>query len=193
MRWSYFRRSVSGLNAEKGVFLLAALWLFAMGVRLIQAPEMPDWGPPRTSGCARDVSGAGLNDVMPYPEGGSDPFVDLEELAEPPQPPEPPEPTEAPEPPEPTEAPRPRERPGAQEPPEPEEPHIAVSPGLSPRFVGTLSVEDSGTYTFIAEGDEYVSIAPGEDRSGRYRLIKRSATHIVVEDRSSRRFQIPLP
>jgi hypothetical protein len=62
-----------------------------------------------------------------------------------------------------------------------------------PRFVGTLSVEDSGTYTFVEEGDEYMVIGPGGGEAGRYRLVSRTETCIVLKDSSGRLHRVPVP
>jgi hypothetical protein len=68
-----------------------------------------------------------------------------------------------------------------------------VPPRSVPRFVGTLRVEDSGTYTFVADGDEYVAIAPGGGEAGRYRLVSRTETCIVLKDSSDRLHRVPVP
>jgi len=198
VRRSTFRAIASRLNIEKGVFVVAALWLLAMGVRFMQAPEIPEWGSPRTSDLPRDNPDAGLNDVMPYLKGGRDDVFgwpglgDEGKVVDDRRRERGPTPTRDEKKRRATDNPNKHGRTktdedglGAEEP--------RKSSPVRPRFVGTLSVENSGTYMFLADGDKYVAFAPGEGLAGRYRLVKRSAKHIVIEDRSGSRFRVQLP
>jgi len=194
----------SKLNVEKGVFILAALWLLAMGVRFTSAPAIPEWGPPRTFKRAGEAAQIDLDRAVPYPKGGRDGIFEWPQSREEKE----------------AIARRERERErrrtelekkrqartddSGRRPPVVTAEDVkdtskgrgrgAVSrPRVPPRFVGTLSVEDSGTYTFVVDGDEYVAIAPGGGEAGRYRLVSRTETCIVLKDSSGRLYRVPVP
>jgi hypothetical protein len=193
------KRIAARLNAERVVFLLAAGWLLAMGVGFTHAPEIPEWGPARTGERPADIVSLDVDSTMPFPEGGIDPFggpgkdsetkaggaggggdnsgwggdddveIDDEEVAA------------GDEDDDPTSEPVDKDK--RADPPR----------AAPPRFLGSLSVEDSGTYTFVADGDEYVAVGPGGGEAGRYRLVERSASYLLLEDASGVRIRVAIP
>jgi hypothetical protein len=183
---------------------MASVWFLATGAKLLRGPDLPEWGPPRTFDRAGEVAGVDLDKVAPFPKGGREDIFGW------------------PQPGEEEEAGARRERERERRRIEFERKRQAGDddgggrrPGVTtgdvkdtskgrrrgvvsrarvpPRFVGTLRVEDSGTYTFVAEGDEYVAIAPGGGEAGRYRLVSRTETCIVLRDTSGRLHRVPVP
>jgi hypothetical protein len=192
---------ISKFNVEKGVLVLAACWFLATGSELLNGPQLREWGPPRTFESARKVAGVDLDNVVSFPKGGrgdifgwprtrEEIIVQQRKKAR-----------------RRAELERQRRQARQDNGAGPSEAQIndtadadaghgaapVAEDRAPPRFVGTISVEDSGTYTFVADGDEYVAIAPGGGEAGRYRLVERSAVRIIIEDASGRRFSVPVP
>ena len=193
---------LSKLNIEKAVLAIAAAWFLATGAQLLRGPQVPDWGPARTFHRVGEVVRIDLDGIAPYPKGGDDPFAWRAEVG----------PVITPEVEGPVTGGRSAGsgnggggndisqsgspsgtggRPGREE--TDDDKTKIVPPSSPPRFVGTLRVEESGTYTFVADGDEYVALAPGGGETGRYRLVERAATRIILEDASGRRISVPIP
>ncbi len=176
------------------MFLLAAAWLLAMGVRFTRAPEVPEWGPARTNERAADIAPIDVDSTIVFPEGGRDPFEGAARTSE-------------------------RKGGGGSDGDEDDNVDIGDDdedsvddkddgrtseagnkdgrtkspPTVPPRFVGTISVEDSGTYTVVADGDEYVALGPRGGEARRYRLVKRTAAYLLLEDAAGRRIRVAVP
>ena len=190
------------INAEKGVFIAAALWLLVTGVGFQNAPVTRSWGPPRVPDVPPDHRPVNLAAPPPIgeflaSERGS-PFGDEErKLAYKPSPfniwrrpaKKPPVHVAAKPPALPP-------KPPSQPKPKPPEPKPAAKPkpyDLPIRAVGRLQVGGgAGRTIFVVKEDgRYVAVKEGEELPELgVRVVRATKNVIIVENEKGQRFRL---
>ncbi len=197
----------SWLNAERGVFLAAALWLLVTGVRFQNAPVTEHWGPPRVPDVPPDHRPVNLSAPPPIEEflaseRGS-PFGDKERkvafrrrpigywrppVARPkPQPdvvamPHKPPPKPPPAP------PKPKPKPAEEEPAAKPKPY-----DLPVRYIGRIEVGgmNGRTVFVVKENGKYISVKEGEELPGLgVRVVRATKNVVIVENEKGQRFRL---
>lgn len=192
----------SWMNAEKGVFVAAALWLLVTGVSFQNVPVTEHWGPPRVPDAPPDLRPVNLAAPPPIgeflaSERGS-PFGDEErKVALRPRPfqrwqPPPKKPLAKP-PPKPPALP---DKPPAQPKPKPPEAKPAVKPkpyDLPVRLAGRVQVggAEGRTIFIVKEDGKYIAVKEGEKLPGLgVRVVRATKNVVIVENEKGQRFRL---
>jgi len=192
------------MNAEKGVFLVAALWLLVTGLRFQNAPVTERWGPPRVPDAPPDHRPVNLSAPPPIgeflaSERGS-PFGDEERKgAFRPRPFERWQPPAArPKPPANVAAkpPAPPPKPPAQPKPKPPDPKPAAKPApydLPVGLIGRVQVggAEGRTIFVVKEDGRYISLKEGEELPGLgVKVVRATKNVVIVENEKGQRFRL---
>jgi hypothetical protein len=192
------------VNVERGVFVVAALWLLVTGVRFQNAPVTEHWGPPRVPDAPPDHRPVNLSAPPPIEEflaseRGS-PFGDVERKVayRPPSLGHWRPPIKKPTPPVNIVArpPTPPPPPPAQPKPKPDEEKPAGKPkpyDLPVRLAGRVEVGGmNGRTIFIVKEDgKYISVKEGEELPGLgVRVVRATKNVVIVENEKGQRFRL---
>ena len=195
------------INAEKGVFFAASLWLLATGVRFHGTPVSSEWPPPRVFDSPPGHYPVGLHSPPPVGEflagARASPFTEEQRRAVatrrglptwlPPRPPTPAKPAAASPPrkniPPPPKIAKPAVRPKLED-------IVAVKPKpyeLPVRLAGRIRVgHKSGRTIFIAKEDgRYFAVKEGEEIPGfGVRVVLATKNVVIVENEKGKRFRL---